>query len=728
MNRFRLLIVCFSTLSILFSQSYLVAQKKIELQDIWKGKKFRTNYVEAFNFMKNSTYYTILDNTNQGLEIVKKSIRDTAFKEVLVSSNLLKNIGAENISHYSFSEQENKILLFYDVENIYRHSTIEHVIVFDIINKKTHFISAKGKIQLATFSPDAQKVAYVRDHNLLYYDLMLEKEVRITHDGSKNNIIYGATDWVYEEEFSLKKGYEWSPDSKNLVYYKFDETNVKQFSMDMYENHLYPQPYKFKYPKAGEENSRVTLWVYSLLNSKNFLIQNISDYEYIPRIKFTKNQDILSIQLLNRHQNKLKCILYNISDNASKTFLEEQSNTYIDIYDDVFFLNNQNQCIWTSDRSGYKHIYLYTLDNSDFYPVTSGNWEVVDILYVNEKSNTIYYTSKEDDSKQVQLYQVSFDGKNKKRISNKIGTHDVVFSPDGTMYIDYYSKANHPVEISLHQPNGKMIQMLEENTSLKQTLQEYSISKQEFFTIPVDTIELNAWMIKPADFNENKKYPVLMYVYGGPGSQTVTNAWGGTNFIWYQYLAQQGYIIVSVDNRGTGGRGSAFKKCTYKKLGEIETSDQISAAKYFANLPYVDKTRIGIQGWSYGGYMSSLCITMGADYFKSAIAVAPVTHWKFYDSIYTERFMQTPQENEKNYDDFAPLNHADKLKGNYLLIHGMADDNVHFQNSVAMVNALIEAGKHFDFYMYPDKNHGIYGGNARFHVYEKMTRFILEKL
>lgn len=722
---------CFYTILFLGLVSTGFSQTKtLTLEDIWQKNLFKEKNIEALRFMKNSDFYTAIEENKEGKsEIVKYSIHDTALRNVLLSAKTMLSSGIETIDDYQFSEDEQKIIILNESEKIYRHSTKENIYVFDFKNNTFKKISAQEKVRLATLSPNGNAVAYVRDNDLLYYDIDQAKEIRITSDGQKNIIINGATDWVYEEEFAFDRGYEWSPDGKKIAFYRFDESRVKQFSMDVFGGNLYPSQNTFKYPKAGEYNAIVSLMIYNTETKELKDIPMADAYEYIPRIKWTQNSNLLCIQTLNRHQNQWNLYLYDAQLHQTQLIREEKSETYIDITDNLFFLKNSTDFLLTSDQDGYNHIYRYDLTGNLKNQVTKGNWDVQDILAIDEAQGVIYFSSKEDGPEQLQLYACNYDGTTKKRISNKAGWHEVIFSPDQKIYIDYYSNTTSPTQMGLYQGNGKLIKLLETNEELANRLKEYKLARVDFFKVKTRLgHDLNAWMIKPADFVEGKKYPVLMYVYGGPGSQTVENQWGGNNYLWYQYLAQQGYIVVSVDNRGTGGRGRDFKKQTYKQLGKLETADQIEAAHYLSSFSYVDTSRIGIWGWSYGGYMSSLCLLHGAEYFKMGIAVAPVTHWKFYDSIYTERYLQTPAENPTGYEEFAPLNWVDKLKGQYLLIHGNADDNVHFQNSAEMVNALISANKQYDFYMYPDRAHGISGANARYHLYQKMTNFILENL
>ncbi|MDG1477342.1 MAG: S9 family peptidase, partial [Vicingaceae bacterium] len=578
----------------------------------------------------------------------------------------------------------------------------------------------------ATFSPSANKVAFVKDNDMYFKDLVSNKETRMTTDGKKNEIINGASDWVYEEELVLVKAFKWSPDGKKIAYYRFDESKVKEWLMKMY-GPLYPEEERFKYPKAGEDNSKVEIIFYDLTSAKK-TNANVGDkYEYISRINWTNDAKSLAIQSLNRQQNDLNIHLTNAETGESKNIFNELTENYVEV-PTTKFLKSKDQFIITSEKDGYNHIYLYDITGKLINQVTKGSWDVSSFYGVDEKKGLVYYQSAELGAIDRQVYSVKLNGSSKKRLTTKTGQNRADFSTSFKYFINYHSSASTPKYITLHESNGKQKRVLEDNANLNKSLEGFNFSKKEFFKIKTNGQELNAWKILPKNFDASKKYPVLMFVYGGPGINTVNDSWDGGNTFWFNHLASKGYMVVSVDARGTGYRGTEFKKVTYKQLGKYETEDQIGAAKYLATLPYVDGSRIGIFGWSYGGYMSSLCITKGADVFKTAIAVAPVTNWRYYDNIYTERYMQTPQQNANGYDDNSPINHVEKLKGNYLLIHGMADDNVHYQNAVEMSAALIKANKQFTEMMYPNKNHGIYGGNTRLHLYTLMTDFILKNL
>ncbi|MBL6662754.1 MAG: S9 family peptidase [Flavobacteriales bacterium] len=703
----------------------LLAQKKeITLENIWETYDFYPKSVSGFNSMQDGNYYSKLDKKGDNSQINKYSFRTGQKTRTLVDS---KNIEID-ISNYTFSKDEKKVLFANETEKIYRYSSKS---IYHIYNLKTNKLEklSDDKVMYADFSPSGDKVAYVNSNNLFVKDLSNGKTIQITTDGELNQIINGATDWVYEEEFGLTQAFFWSPDGNKIAFYKFDEREVKEFSMDMFNAELYPSQYQFKYPKAGEDNSKLSLHIYNIDDEETTTISLNKSYEYIPRMNWTKSNDLLYILAMNRHQNELDFILYNTTNSTSEILFSEKDKYYIDVHDNTTFTDDGQSLIWTSEKSGFNHIYIVNLENGQSQQVTTGNWEVTKYHGMNQDDNKVFYTSNEEGAINKSLYCINLDGSDKTKLSEDLGTHSSTFSNGMKYYSNTYSTADTPPYISLHNHTGKEIRVLEDNADLSNKMEEFDLTKKEFFSFTTsEDIELNGWMIKPSDFDPNKQYPVFMFLYGGPGSQQVVNSWGWFNYFWYQHLAQKGYIVACVDNRGTGGRGAEFKKMTYLQLGKYETIDQIEANRYLAKLPYVDENRIGIQGWSYGGYMSSLAITKGADVFKTAIAVAPVTNWRYYDNIYTERYMRTPQENASGYDDNSPINHVDSLKGNYLLIHGTADDNVHVQNTYEMVSALIKANKQFDLFVYPDKNHGIYGGNTRLHLYKLMTDYILEKL
>jgi dipeptidyl-peptidase-4 len=712
-----------------FATATLSAQglKKITLEDVFKRNTFFQQTVRGINWMKDGQYYSSQINQMGYPMVVKMNLATGEQAGILLDGKAL----GLNFSSYSFNTDESKALVATDVESIYRRSSKGIFYVVDLATGQKLQLMNGAKISYATLSPDNNKVAFVKDNNLFMVELGSNKLTQITNDGEWNKIINGAADWVYEEEFSMAQAFKWSPDGKKIAFIRFDESEVPEFNMQLW-GPLYPKDYKFKYPKAGEKNSYVSIHVYDLASSKIQKIDagNESDI-YLPRIYWTKDPNQLAFIRLNRLQNQMDLLHANAVTGVSKLIISETSKTYVDLdyNDDLQYLNDGKTFIRTSEQDGYKHIYHHNLDGSLIRQITTGNWEVTEMVGVDEKSKKIYFVSTEVSPLERNFYVIGLDGKGKKAMTPANGTHAINMSPDHRFYIDYYSTTAKPVIVTLNEASGKQLKVLEDNASLNKTLAAFSIGEKEFFTFPtVDGTSLNGYLIKPVDFDPNKKYPVLMYVYGGPGSQNVLNAWAGTRDLWHQALVAEGIIVACIDNRGTGARGRDFKHATYANLGALETVDQIEGGKYLAKLPFIDPARVGIWGWSYGGYMSSLALMKGNDVFKTAIAVAPVTTWRYYDTIYTERYLQTPQLNPAGYDDNSPIMHVNKLKGNFLLIHGTGDDNVHFQNSVDLVNALITADKQFETFYYPNRSHGISGGNTTWHLYSMMTDFLKRKL
>lgn len=711
----------------------IFAQKEITLEDIWKKPTFRSNFVSGFNGLNDGETFCRLDYDVAGHFKLNRYSYKTgdSIGAILIWNQLVTPSGdLFGFEDYAFSSDETKLLISYETESIYRHSSKAHYYIFNLMTREVTPITEKGqKVMYATLSPDGKNVAYVFENNMFVKEISTGVVTQITTDGLKNSIINGGVDWVYEEEFSMSVGFEWSPDSKRIAYFKFDETKVPEFSMPMYGN-LYPTNETWKYPKAGEPNSKVDVFIYTLADAKSVQCATGSERDqYLPRIKWSNDPSKLSIQRLNRHQNEWELLLADANSGSTWPIYSEVNKYYVEITDNLYFLKNGNQFIFTSEQNGFNHLWCYDFSKKKGKQLTDGKFDVVDIIAFNESSSTIYFTSSQESELENHFYSVNVEGKNLKKLSKESGNHNITATAGNNYFLDNHSTINSPNTFTLLNANGELVRVIENNKDASETLASFKMSNAEFGKFKnSEGIDLNYWMIKPPNFDQTKKYPVLFHVYGGPGINTVRNQWQGANFLWHQMLAQKGYIIISVDNRGTGYRGEAFKKSTYLQLGKLESEDQISAAKYFGSLSYVDASRIGIWGWSFGGYMSSLCISKGANVFKSAIAVAPVTNWKYYDNIYTERFLRTPEENVVGYDSNSPIHHVKLIKGNYLLIHGTADDNVHFQNTVEMVNAMIKGNVSYDCEFYPNKNHSIYGGNTRYHLYNRMTKFILEKL
>ncbi len=721
MKAIRLLLIFFIT-------TYSIAQQKITVEDIYTGI-FRSKGMDELQSMKTTNQYTVL-NSDKASKSQQIDLYDYAtLKKVatLIDTKNFKEL-SDGIDSYTFSADEKQILIANTTNQIFRHSFTADYFLYNSVSKQLTKILEQ--VQEPTFSPDGTKIGFAKANNLFVYDIASRNTTQITSDGKKNSIINGITDWVYEEEFAFVRAFDWSADSKKVAFIRFDESEVPEFSMNIYKKDLYPTVETFKYPKAGEKNATVSLFIYDVSgkSSKAISLGNYSDF-YIARMKWTNDANILCAQVLNRHQDNLDLLFIDGTTGTSKVVLNEKDKAYIDVTDNLTFLKD-NSFIWTSEKDGFNHIYLYDKTGKLRNQVTKGNWEVTSYYGFDEKNKIIYYQSVENGSIVRDVYKISLDGKKKVKLSQQVGTNAATFSPDFSYFINTYSSVSSPPTYTLHSSkDGKQVQSIVDNTVLVDKLKSYNLPTKEFFELTTDKgNKLNAWMIKPKDFDSTKKHPVFMYQYSGPGSQQVANDWLDANDYWFMMLSQQGYIIACVDGRGTGFKGATFKKLTQKELGKFEVEDQIDAAKVIGNYSYVDKTRIGIFGWSFGGFMASNCILKGADVFKMAIAVAPVTNWRFYDSIYTERYMQTPQENASGYDDNSPINFATKLKGNFLLIHGSGDDNVHVQNSMQFIESLIQANKQFDWAIYPDNNHGIYGGMTRIQLFNKMTNFIKEKL
>lgn len=713
----------------LFATTTVLAQKSITIDDFTTKNTFYQRSVSGINWMNDGKFYSSL----QSNKVIKYDITSGQAVETIVDGNSFNP--RIDIEDYSFSADEQKILIQTATKGIYRRSFTAVYFVYNLRDKTLKPLSTGTAQSYATFSPDGTKAAFVRDNNVFYVDLTSMKEVAVTNDGAVNSIINGTTDWVYEEELSFVKAFFWSPDSRKLAYYRFDESGVRQYTLQKWHSgQLYPENYTYKYPKAGEANSVVEIWIHHLATEEKVKADIGSEKDiYIPRVQWTNNPDLLSIRRMNRLQNILEVLHVNAGTGSSSVILTEKSDTYVDMEytDELRYLDDGKRFIHASERSGYKHLYLYTVEGKLINQITSGNWEVVETAGVDEKAGIIYYRSTEPGHLERHLYSIGFNGKTKTRLTQSPGVHSINMSDDTQYYLDYFSSATQPLTVSLHNTKGnKLVKVLESNEELKQTLKSYFHAPKEFFTFPAadGKATLDGYMLKPQNFDAGKKYPALVYQYSGPRSQSVQNVFGGSNYYWFQMLAQKGYLVAVVDTRGAGFRGEAFTKQTYKQLGKMELEDLLAAGKFLGNLDYVDEDRLGIFGWSFGGYTTALAMTKGAGVYDLGIAGAPVTSWRFYDNIYTERFLQRPQENPSGYDDNSPINYAGKLQGDLLIIHGTGDDNVHVQNSLALEDALIKAGKQFRSFRYPDEPHGIGGSKKRHHLYTLMTEFILENL
>lgn len=718
-------------LSLLFvAFSYSGIAQALSVEKIWKNYEFRGEGIEGFRSMKDGLHFTRLNDKNGEQSISKHEITNSnGAGIVLISAEKLAYQGDKiAIDDYFFNEDETKILLTTQTTSIYRRSYTAVHFLYDL---KTGTLKALDETHqpqtLAEYSPDGTMVSYIYKNDLYVKDIASGKVKKLTQDGKRNKVINGTTDWVYEEEFSITKAYDWSPDSKYIGFLRFNEKEVKEFNLTYY-GELYPQNYSYKYPKAGEDNSKVTAHIVTVKSGKISPI-DLGEYEYIPRIEWSGNSNKLILQTLNRHQNDLKYHLIDLTGKkiSHKVFFQEKSDSYVEIDNNLLILSDGNTILRTSEADGFNHIYKLSFDGKS-EQITKGNWDVIEFYGIDEKEGQIYFSAAQKDAISKGIYRINLNGSVISSISSETGYNEAEFTTGMKYFVKTYSNANTPPVYTLCDNLGKEISVLEDNIKLKTTLSGYNLSKKEFVKFQSGNTTLNGWMIKPVNFNPNQKYPVYVTIYGGPGHNEVSDSWDGNDYLYHQLLAQKGYIVVSVDPRGTMYRGAAFKKSTYLQLGKLETEDFINTAKELQKLPYVDPNRIGIQGWSFGGFMTSLAMTKGADYFKMGISVAPVTNWRYYDNIYTERFMRTPKENENGYDDNSPINFVHLLKGKYFLIHGSGDDNVHYQNSMEMINALVRANKQFDLFIYPNRNHGIYGGNTRNHLFTMMLDYTLENL
>lgn len=690
--------------------------QEITLDKIYSGQ-YRGRGISGISSLSDGEHYVVIE----GDAIVKYSY---------VNTHKIGNIVDGKYYNYEFSNDESKILLLIESLPIYRHSFLGKYQVKDLKSGREVFINGGKLVQEPRFSPDASKVAFVEGNNIFYQDLETGKITQITTDGEKNHILNGVSDWVYEEEFGHSRQYEWTKNSDAIVFVKSDETAVREVNLPIYQGNLYPREMKFKYPKAGEENSKVSAFMYQLSNKKLSKI-DLSAFKgyYIINVVPTQKYDEVVLITSERNQNAMDILKVNTKTGKTTKLFTEIDEKWIDTDKNIIEFLEDNSFIWASERDGYRHLYWYNENGKLKKQITKGNWEVVEYYGFNPKTKEVFIQTTQNGSINKVISKVNINTGKSLIISEKEGNNIADFSKNYRYFIETSSAVDKPYTYTLKDKDGILIKDLQNNKEQYKRLERDNFVAKEFFTIPNAVGDsMNAWIIKPKNFDKMKKYPVLMYQYSGPGSQSVENSWDNGNALWFNMLAQKGYLVVCVDGRGTGFRGAKYKKATYKNLGKYEIEDQITAAKWLGNQPYVDANRIGIFGWSFGGYMTSLALTKGADTFKLGIAVAPVTNWRYYDSIYTERFMGTPQENPSGYDDNSPTNFAHLLKGKLYIIHGTADDNVHFQNAMEFSEALIQHKKQFDFMAYPDKNHGIYGGNTRQHLYELMTNYILKNL
>ena len=700
--------------------------KSVSLKEITDGMFRQKTAVGEMRSLPDGEHYTAM-NAERNM-IVKYSYRTGKAVDTLFNATTARECEFTKFDGYTISSTGHHILVWRETEPIYRRSYKAAVYDYDVRRNYVKPITdSKEKVMIPTFSPDGRMCAFVKDNNIWIRKFDFDTEVQVTKDGALNKILNGTTDWVYEEEFAVTNLMAWSPDSEYLAYVRTDETEVPEYSMQVYGEGLYPSYYNFKYPKAGQKNSTVSVKAYSVqTRDTKHLDVPMDEDSYIPRITFTQNASQLAVMTLNRHQNIFNMYYVNPKSGVSRLILREENECYVDSewLNSIHFLSNG--FTYVSEQDGYAHIYLYSPTGVLQKQITQGNWDVTRLIGYDEMTKNTYYESAEESPLRRAVYKIDAKGV-KTRLTPEEGTNSAAFSANYAYFVNRYSNANTPMRITVNETKSrKVLRTLQDNAELRERLAQYRFGKKEFFTLTTKSgFELNAWMVKPANFDESKKYPVMMTQYSGPNSQQVLDSY---SFDWEQYLAANGIIVVCVDGRGTGARGEAFRKCTYLRMGEKESQDQVEAAQALGQYPYVDAGRMAIWGWSFGGYNTLMALSVGHGTFKVGIAVAPPTDWKYYDTVYTERYMRTPQENFDGYAATSPLKKVKDLEGKLLLIHGTADDNVHFMQSMEYAEALVQAGKQFDMHVYKDRNHGISGGNTRYHLYTKMSNYLFENL
>jgi dipeptidyl-peptidase 4 len=725
MKRFLFILACNFCLAVLVN-----AKETLVLDSIVSGT-YDAVSLPAMKPMLDARYYTSLDESGQYIHCY--DYRTGKQTQTVLNLREVKGNAPGRITGYEFSPNETRILIWSEKTPIYRRSFLTEYYVYDRKRNTLEPLSSEGAQRNARFSPDSRSIAFARDNNLFIRRLDFGTELQVTTDGAQNSIINGVTDWVYEEEFTETCAYDWSPDSKFLAYVRFNEKEVPTYTFPLFgaqvsqlkREKYYPSHRGFKYPSSGERNSIVTVWAYNLqIRSAKQMTVPIAEEDYIPRIRFTRNSNQLAVMTLNRSQNIFKMYFLNPKSTQSTLILTEQNDTYVDpMYDAIRF--NSKYFTYVSEKDGFRHLYLYGANGGLQKQLTSGKWDLLKFLDCDTVRNVFYYQSDEEGATQRRVYSVDMKGR-KVDLTPRKGSNTASFNIDFTCYVHTWSDLNTPPTYTVRDATGREIRVVEDNKALRKGISELGLKDKQFITVPAaDGQILNGWMLKPKDFDNQRKYPVVLLQYSGPDSQTALDVY---DFDWEQYLAQEGCLVVCVDGRGTGGRGEAFRKSTYKALGLKETEDQIAVANWLKTQPGVDGSRIGIWGWSYGGYLTLMCMTDPSGIFKAGVAVAPVCDWHYYNTVYTERFMQTPRENGSGYDQTSPLLRAGGLKGRLLLIHGLADDNVRANQSLDFAEELIKKGVQFDMQLYPTSSHSILGDTYRKHLYRRMADFFLNNL
>lgn len=712
-----------------------LAARGLDLRSITNGQ-YMPESIRGVEAASDGESYTQLGD--DGKTIVRYSFKTGKAVETLFDA---KGTKVERISGYIMSPDGKRMLIETNRHSIYRHSFTADYYIYTIASRKMVPLSANGAQQTPLFSPDGTMIAFVRDNNIFLIKLLYDNaESQVTKDGKKNEVINGIPDWVNEEEFGNNRAMVFTADSKKLVWVRYDEKAVAEYSMPLYkglnpeltEFAEYPGAYTYKYPVAGADNAKCTVWSFDIASRQTRQLQVPVDADgYIPRIKMTSDATKVLVLTLNRHQDCLRVYMANPLSTVSQLLIEDKTPKYVKEESVSQFMVTDKYMLLPSERDGWMHLYLYNLNGQLLRQVEQGEYEVSAVYGVDDQTGNVYYASHQYGATDQRVFMTQANGKTV-CLTDKAGWSSAVFSSDYKSFIHLWSNLNTPPVVTICNNNGKVVATLVDNKELREKLAKEQLGIRELFTLTTsEGVKLNGWMVKPADFDTSKRYPVIMYQYSGPGSQQVKDAWNigmyNQGAVLEQYLCQQGFLCVCVDGRGTGGRGADFEKSTYLRLGELEARDQVETALWLGKQSYVDKDRIAIWGWSYGGFNTLMSMSEGRPVFRAGVAIAPVTSWRFYDSIYTERFMRTPKENPNGYDR-NPISRASQLHGALLLCHGSADDNVHLRNTAEYTEALVQADKDFSQLVYTNRNHNISGGNTRHHLFRQCVTFLKEKM
>ena len=720
--------------TLLFAASAMLAGERLDLKAVAGGDFVGEALTRVEPMADGETYAQI---SKDGKQVVKYSFKTGKQVGVIFDANVVRGANIGSIDGYVMSPDGRRMLIQTHTKRIYRRSFTAEYYIYTLGNSSVVPLSDGGPQQTPIFSPDGNQIAFVRDNNIFLVKLLYDNaESQVTKDGKRNEVINGIPDWVNEEEFATNSSMVFTADSKQICWIRYDESAVKEYSMQMFKGSTpsmdeyadYPGFYSYKYPMAGGENSKVAVYSYDIKSRQTRKMQLPLDADgYIPRIKMTSDPTKVAIFTLNRHQDNLSIYMANPLSTVCQLVIQDKVDKYFKEEAMANIKITDRHILMPSDRDGYMHLYLYTLGGQLKRRVTRGNYEVTDVYGYDEATGDVYYAANELGPQDKQVYVAHQNGKTE-RLTAREGYNSATFSAGYKYFINTWSDINTPVVYTLNNNSGKVLSTLVDNKGLKEKLAAYDLGTRELFSFTTsEGVKLNGWMVKPAGFDASRRYPVIMYQYGGPGNQQVLNSWNigmcGQGALLEQYMAQQGYIVVCVDGRGTGGRGAEFEKCTYLRLGELEAKDQVETALWLGSQPYVDKNRIGIWGWSYGGWNTLMSMSEGRPVFRAGVAVAPPTSWRYYDTVYSERYMRTPKENPSGYDEVNPMARVDKLSGALLICHGLADDNVHFQNTAEYTEALVQADKDFKENIYTNRNHSIYGGNTRNHLFRQIVNF-----